>query len=154
MPSLDPALIAEEDALWRDLFSTMNAFTPAHALLPGYYPEGWTAKDCLAHIGTWLAEAGIVLEQIRAGTYVELRRDQIDEMNTEFLRAMRDVALGDVKAQAAAARVRMLHAWGEIPPRDEIADEWIRKAGPDHYREHIPRLHAWLQEVQEAPAGS
>jgi hypothetical protein len=42
----------------------MDSFTPDQALVPGYYPEGWSAKDALAHIGTWLAEAGVALEQL------------------------------------------------------------------------------------------
>jgi hypothetical protein len=152
VPKLDPALIAEEDALWHDVFSTINAFTPEQVIVPGYFREGWTAKDGLAHIGTWLAEAGAVLEQIRFGTYEELPRDRIDAMNEEFLAAMRDLPVADVKAQAASARSMMLHAWGALPAEDPIAHDWIRKSGSEHYREHIPRLHEWLRELQGAAA--
>src|SRR2546422_873398 len=126
MPSLDAALIAAEDELWRELHATMDSFTPEQALVPGYYAEGWAAKDVFAHVGTWLAEAGVALEQLRGGTYVELRPDQIDEMNERFLDAMRDASLDDVKAQAAAARSRMLHAWREISSREDVAADWIR----------------------------
>ena len=152
MATLDATLMAEEDSLWRELQTAMDSFTPEQALVPGYFPEGWSAKDALAHIGTWLAEAGVALEQLRAGTYVELRTDEIDEMNERFLEAMRDASLHDVKAQAAASRSRMLHAWQEVPSQQEVAAEWIRKAGPDHYREHLPRLHEWLQKLQ-GPSG-
>jgi hypothetical protein len=144
---IDAPTIAEEDRLWGELRSTIDAFDPDEAVLPGYFAEGWSAKDGLAHIGTWLAEAGVALEQIRHGTYVELHADEIDEMNALFLDAMRDVSLADVKAQAAAARSRMLHAWGQFPAPDEAAASWIRKAGPEHYREHLPRLQAWLAEL-------
>jgi hypothetical protein len=144
---IDAQTIAEEDRLWEELRSTVDAFDPDEAVRPGYFTEGWSVKDALAHIGTWLAEAGVALEQIRHGTYVELNADEIDEMNARFLDAMRDVSLDDVKAQAAAARSRMLHAWGQFPSPDDVAASWIRKAGPDHYREHLPRLHAWLAEL-------
>ncbi|HET9310693.1 MAG TPA: hypothetical protein VFP41_05645 [Actinomycetota bacterium] len=144
---IDAPTIAEEDRLWGELRSTIDAFDPHEAVRPGYFAEGWSAKDGLAHIGTWLAEAGVALEQIRHGTYVELHADEIDEMNARFLDAMRDVSLADVKAQAAAARSRMLHAWGQFPSPDEAATSWIRKAGPEHYREHLPRLQAWLAEL-------
>jgi hypothetical protein len=59
MRSLDATLIAEEDQLWHELHATMDSFTPDQALVPGYYPEGWSAKDALAHIDTWLADAGV-----------------------------------------------------------------------------------------------
>jgi hypothetical protein len=149
---IDPSTIAEEDALWRELSDTFDAFGPEEVLRPGYFREGWSAKDALAHIGTWLAEAGVALERIRHGTYVELHAEQIDEMNARFLDAMRDASLADVRSQAAAARSRMLHAWGEFPSPDDGATSWIRKAGPDHYREHLPRMKAWLAEVRAADA--
>lgn len=152
MATLDASLMAEEDSLWRELHTVLDTFTPEQALAPGYFPEGWSAKDALAHIGTWLAEAGMALEQLRADTYVELRTDEIDGMNERFLDAMRDVSLHDVTAQASAARSRMLHAWREVSLQQDVAADWIRKAGPDHYREHLPRLHAWLQESQ-GPSG-
>ncbi|HEX7248597.1 MAG TPA: hypothetical protein VF351_10915 [Actinomycetota bacterium] len=149
MVHLDAALMAEEEELWREFCSTMSAFTPEQAIAPGYFEEGWSAKDAMAHIGTWLAEAGVALEQLRAGTYVELRTDEIDEMNARFLDAMRDVSLRDVMSQATAARSRMLGAWAAISSQEDIAADWIRKAGPDHYREHLARLHGWLSELQE-----
>lgn len=144
----DAALMAEEQELWRELCSTMSAFTPEQAIAPGYFEEGWSAKDAMAHIGTWLAEAGMALEQLRAGTYVELRTDEIDEMNERFLDAMRDVSLRDVMSQAAAARTRMLGAWAGISSHEAIAVDWIRKAGPDHYREHLAPLRDWIAELQ------
>ena len=149
MAHLDATLMADEDELWRELCSTMAAFPPEQALAPGYFEEGWSAKDAMAHIGTWLAEAGVALEQLRAGTYVELRTDEIDEMNQRFLDAMRDVSLRDVMSQAAAARSRMLGAWVAISSQEEIAADWIRKSGPDHYREHLPRLQEWFAELRE-----
>jgi hypothetical protein len=148
--SVDASTLIEEDRLWRELRATLDRFDEDQALQPGYYKEGWSAKDAFAHIGTWLAEAGAALEQIRAGTYVELRSGELDALNARFLEAMRDVSLADVKAQATAARARMLHAWTELPEPSEIAARWIRKSGPEHYQEHLPRLQEWLGEVRGA----
>jgi len=142
------SMMLEEDRLWAELRTTIDAFEPEQAIVPGYFAEGWTAKDGLAHVGTWLAEAGAALEQIRGGTYVELRTDQLDGLNARFLDAMRDVDLADVKAQATAARARMLHAWTELPEHDEVAGRWIRKSGSEHYLEHLPRLQEWLRELR------
>ena len=145
--TIDASTLRDEDRLWHELVETFDAYGPERALVAGYFEEGWTAKDALAHIGTWLAEAGAALEQIRSGTYVELRTDQLDELNARFLDAMRDAPLPVVRSQATAARARMLHAWTELAEPNAIAERWIRKAGPDHYREHLPRLRGWLEEL-------
>ena len=148
MSVLDTSTLVEEERLWNELCDTIRSFDEEEALTPGYFSEGWTAKDALAHIGTWLAEAGAALEQIRGGSYVELRSDQLDELNARFLDAMRDVPLRDVMNQAAAARARMLHVWTELREPDEVAARWIRKSGSEHYLEHLPRLHEWLRELR------
>lgn len=148
MPTLDARLMTEEDELWHDLCATMESFTPEQAVTPGYFEEGWSAKDAMAHIGTWLAEAGVALEQLDAGTYVELRNDEIDAMNERFREAMRDSSMSDVRAQAASARSRMLRAWNDVSEGEDVALAWIRKSGPDHYREHLPRLRTWLHELR------
>jgi len=113
---------------------------------PGYFEEGWSAKDLVGHIGSWLAEAGVAIERIRAGTYQRGEMD-VDAVNDSFLDAMRDVAYPDVRAQGRAARNRMLAAWGALTEPSSDADWWIRKAGPDHYAEHLPRLREWVEQL-------
>ena len=139
-------LLAEEDRLWTELHGLVDALPPDLVGEPGYFVEGWSAKDLIAHIGSWLAEAGVVLEQIRSGTYRPEEID-IDAMNATFFEAMHDVAFVDVRAQGVAARNRMLRAWRSLPTESPDADRWIRKAGPDHYAEHLPRLEGWVREL-------
>lgn len=139
-------LLAEEDRLWTELHGLVDALPPDLVGEPGYFVEGWSAKDLVAHIGSWLAEAGVVLEQIRSGTYRPEEID-IDAMNAAFFDAMHDVAFADVRAQGVAARNRMLRAWRSLPTESPDADRWIRKAGPDHYAEHLPRLREWVTEL-------
>ncbi len=139
--------MAEEDRLWSELHALVESLPADQLATPGYFAEGWSAKDLLAHIGSWLAEAGMVLERIRFGTY---RPEEIvvDAMNSEFYDAMKDVPYATVRSQARAARSRMLRAWGELPDDAPEADRWIRKAGPQHYQEHLPRLEDWLAELK------
>ena len=113
---------------------------------PGYFPEGWTAKDLIAHLGSWLAEAGVVLDRIRFGTYRPGEID-IDAMNEEFFASLHDAAYPDVRAQAITARERMRRAWGSLPESSPEADRWIDKAGPAHYAEHLPRLREWVRQL-------
>jgi hypothetical protein len=67
--------LGDEDRLWTELHGLVDPLTVEELERPGYYAEGWSAKDVLAHIGSWLAEAGVILERIRFGTY---RRAEID----------------------------------------------------------------------------
>jgi hypothetical protein len=142
----DRELIAEEDRLWTELHDLVDSMPVDKVGEPGYFAEGWSAKDLVAHIGSWLAEAGVVLERLRSGTY---RPDEIDidAMNAQFYDSMRDVAFHDVRAQAFTARNRMLRAWRSLPEGSPEADRWIRKSGPDHYAEHVPRLREWVGEI-------
>jgi len=74
-------------------------------------------------------------------------------MNAQFYGSMHDVAFHDVRAQAFTARNRMLRAWRSLPEGSPEADRWIRKSGPEHYAEHIPRLRDWVGEVRRKEPG-
>jgi hypothetical protein len=145
---LTEGVLAEEDRLWTELHALVDSLPPDKVDRPGYFREGWSAKDLVAHIGTWLAEAAAVLERIRFDTY---RREEIDidAMNQTFFEAMQDVPFHDVRLQGSAARNQMLRAWGALERSSADADWWIRKAGPEHYAEHVPRLREWVIEVRD-----
>ncbi|HEX6129674.1 MAG TPA: maleylpyruvate isomerase N-terminal domain-containing protein [Candidatus Limnocylindria bacterium] len=131
---------------WQRLHAVMQRLTPENAAEPGYFEEGWTAKDAIAHLGTWMAEGAQVLQQIAAGTYHEGELD-VDAANARFLEAMRDVPLETVHLQAAAARSELLRAWNRLPEVTPAAAYWVRKAGPEHLMEHLPRLEEWVEEL-------
>jgi hypothetical protein len=139
-------LMAEEDRLWTELHLLVDSMPQDKVGEPGYFIEGWSAKDLVAHIGGWLAQAGIVLERVRFGTYRPEEID-IDAINAATYEAMRETPFRDVRAQGVAARNQMLRAWRALPESSAEADRWIRKAGPDHYQEHLPRLREWVDEV-------
>ena len=136
-------LIAAEDAGWDEVHALLHRLTPDQIERPGYFEEGWSVKDLLAHLGSWLAEAGRVLERIRMGTYRPEEID-IDAMNARFLELMKDLPLRTIGPQALAARARLLLAWSDLPELTSDAAFWIRKAGAEHYDEHLPRLREWV----------
>ena len=140
-------LMAEEGAGWEELHVLMTSLSLDQAEEAGYFAEGWSAKDLLAHVGTWLAEAGVILERISVGTY---RADEIDvdAMNEQFYEAMKDVPLQTVTVQAATARTRMLRAWGAIDQPGLDAAFWVVKSGAEHYAEHLPRLREWVAQLR------
>jgi hypothetical protein len=132
---------------WKRVHAAIDRITPDIASEPGYFEEGWTAKDAIAHLGTWMAQGAQTLRQIAAGTYREGELD-VDAENARFLEAMRDVPLETVHLQAAAAHNELLSAWAQLPEVTPEAAYWVRKAGPEHYEEHVPRLEAWLEELE------
>jgi hypothetical protein len=145
VPSSAELLRAEDDG-WREVHALIDTLTPEEAERPGYYKEGWSASDLLGHIGSWLAAAGAVLERIRAGTYRPEEID-VDAWNERFLQAMKGVPFHDVKAQALAARARMLQAWNELGELTPEAAFWIGKSGAEHYAQHLPKLREWVSEL-------
>ncbi len=147
-------LLREEDAGWTEIRRLIDPLSPAEAEMPGYFAEGWSVKDLLGHLGSWLAEAGIALERIRVGTYRPGELD-IDAKNEAFLEALRPLTLRETHAQAEAARAQTLRALRSLPEVSEDATWWIEKAGPTHYASHLPRLREWVEELRSGalPAG-
>ena len=136
-----------EAEAWMRLHGVLDRLTPEIASKPGYYVEGWTAKDAVAHLGTWMAQGARQLRQIAAGTYREGELD-VDAANERFLEAMRDVPLDTVHLQATAAHNELLSAWAQLPEITPEAAFWVRKAGPEHIDEHLPRLEEWVAEQE------
>lgn len=144
-PTDERELPGEAEA-WARLHRLMDEISPEDANEPGYFEEGWTAKDAVAHLGTWMAEGAQVLRQIAAGTYREGELD-VDAANARFLEAMRDIPLATVHLQVASAHGELLAAWAQLPEVTDAAAYWVRKAGPDHLEEHLPRLEQWIEEL-------
>jgi catechol 2,3-dioxygenase-like lactoylglutathione lyase family enzyme len=150
---IDPDLRKAEDEGWHELHALIDSVPSDAVERPGYFEEGWSVKDLLAHIGAWLAQAGVALEQIGAGTYRAEEID-VDALNGRYLETLRTLPFDVVRAQADAARTRMLIASAAVGEPDADADFWIRKAGPDHYAEHLPRLREWVDELMAHHGGT
>jgi len=151
-PHLEPsatydAEIEAERRGWYEIVGLVRSLFPAECLEPGYYRNpGWTVRDVVAHLGTWLAEAEIQLERINVGTY-EGHAVDVDGLNEAFLEAMRDQPWEVAWVQANAGRSRMIEEWFDVVAPSDEAAWWIRKSGGDHYAEHIDRLRDWVAEL-------
>ena len=150
---IDPDLRKAEDEGWHELHALIDSVPPDAVEQPGYFEEGWSVKDLLAHIGAWLAQAGVALEQIGSGTY---RADDIDvdALNGRYLETLRALPFEVVRAQADASRTRMLIASAAVGDDNDDAAFWVRKAGPGHYAEHLPRLREWVAELRARGHGT
>jgi hypothetical protein len=143
------AEIEEERIGWYELLDLVRSLDEREVLEPGYYRDpDWSVADLVAHLGTWLAEAGIQLERIGAGTY-EPRDVDVDALNAALRDAMRDQPWSVILTQAEASRARMLETWYRLPTKTDDAAWWVAKAGAEHYREHLGRLGEWVHLLHE-----
>jgi hypothetical protein len=144
------AEIEAERAGWYELIELVHSLDPAEIARPGYFRDpDWSVADLVAHLGTWLAEAGIQLRRIQAGTY-RPRDIDIDALNAEFRAAMSGQPWDVILTQAQASRHRMLEVWYALPSRTHAAAWWVAKAGAEHYREHLGRLRSWVSQLHGA----
>jgi len=141
------AAIDAERAGWYELAGLVRQLTPEECLEPGYYRDpDWTVGDVVAHLGTWLAMAEVQFERMIGGTY-EGHDIDIDALNARFLEAMAGQPWNVAWLQANAGRTRMLEAWFTLSEQTDEGAWWVRKAGAEHYAEHLPRLHEWVAEI-------
>ena len=139
-------LLERDDAAWAEVRSLVDGLTPDQLAEPGYYPD-WSVKDLMAHLGSWFAEAAVMLERMRMGTY---RREPIDvdALNAEWLETWREKDLSTVKTELMAARARMLDEWDRLGELDDEALRWFRMNTTDHYPDHVPRLREWVASLR------
>jgi len=143
------AEIEAEHRGWDEIVALVRSLTPEECLEPGYQRDpDWTVRDVVGHVGTWLAEAQVQFEQITAGTY-EGHEVDVDALNAAFLAAMHGQAWDTCWVQANAGRTRMLYEWYLLADQTDEAAWWIRKAGSEHYQEHLGRLREWVAELIE-----
>ena len=140
-------LLVSEDAGWTEFNGLVESLTPSQMEQPGYYSEGWSVKDLLMHVASWQAEAGLILQQIRFGTYRDHSID-VDAMNEMFYQRNQDLPLSVARAELFSARTRMLTEWNALPEITMKAEEWFFESGPQHYEEHLGRLRQWVGELR------
>ena len=141
------AEIEDERVGWYEIAGLVRSLTRDECLVPGYYRDpDWTVRDVVGHVGTWLAEAQVQLQRISVGTY-EGHDIDIDALNARFLEALADQPWEVAWLQATAGRSRMIEEWYRLREPNDEAAWWIRKAGGDHYDEHVPRLREWVAEL-------
>lgn len=129
---------------WHETHSLVDSLTAEELMKPGYYSEGWTVRDLMAHLSAWLAEGGKQLEQIHAGTYREGELN-VERANQRFSELMEGIPFDVVYVQAWASRWRMLGVWRDLTEITSAGD-WLDKVGAQHYGQHLPHLREWVAE--------
>ncbi len=151
-PTVPQDYLAEVDleyARWSDITALIHLLTPDERLAPGYFREpDWSVKDLVAHLGAWLNEAASQLTNIAARSYQPHDVD-IDARNAEVLAATRHEPWESLWTRTTEARAYMLQYWFALRVPSEAANWWVRKAGAEHYGEHLPPLRSWVAQLIE-----
>lgn len=150
LPMVPAEYVSEVDlehARWSEITGLIGMLTPDERIVPGYFKDpDWSVKDLVAHLGAWLAEAATELTNIAARAYRPRDLD-VDARNAATLASSHDASWEEVWGRATGARSTMLQHWFALRERSEAADLWVRKAGAEHYGEHLPRVRAWVAEL-------
>jgi hypothetical protein len=136
-----------ERSRWKAITAFVDLLSEDERLAPGYYRDpDWSVKDLVAHLGAWTAEARVQLLDIAARSYVPHEVD-VGERNAATLAVTKAEPWELVWARATGGRAWMLEAWFGLRGPDEAANQWVRKAGAEHYAEHLGRLRDWVAEL-------
>ena len=136
-----------ERSRWMAISGLVGLLTDEERILPGFYRDpDWSVKDMIAHLGAWMTEARVQLLDIATRSYVP-HEPEIDARNAATAAATKSEPWDSVWARTTAARAWMLEAWFGLSEPDEVANQWIRKAGAEHYGEHLSRLRDWVTEL-------
>jgi hypothetical protein len=152
-PSVPQDYLAEVDleyARWSEITALIHMLSADERLAPGYFRDpAWSVKDLVAHLAAWLEEAATQLTNIAARSY-EPHDVDIDARNADVLAATREESYETLWTHATGARADMLEHWFAQRVPTEAANWWVRKAGAEHYGEHLPRLREWVGQLVEA----
>jgi hypothetical protein len=136
-----------ERARWEEIAALVGMLRGNERVVPGYYRDpDWSVKDLVAHLGAWMTEARVQLVDIAARSYVPHEID-VARRNTDVLTAATNLPWARVWARTNGARAWMLDAWFALRGPDDAANQWVRKAGAEHYGEHLDRLRGWVGEL-------
>jgi hypothetical protein len=136
-------LLAEEDSGWREMTALFEQVPKERFEEPSVTPEGWSAKDVMFHVVSWLDEASDALDRERAGTPDPEGLDT-DAKNTGFFEVSQALDANEVRSRLHPARDRMHRAWTALEAPTPDAWEWFNESGPRHYAEHVKDLRAWI----------
>jgi len=146
-PTIPQDYLAEVDlefARWSEITALTHILTPDERLAPGYFRDpDWSVKDLVAHLGAWLEEAATQLTNIAARSY-EPHEVEVEARNADVLAAAQDESWETLWRQATVARAFMLQHWFAQRVPNDAANWWVRKAGAEHYGEHLPPLRVWV----------
>jgi hypothetical protein len=142
MSDLRTEHLEREAHVWAD-FERLVRLVPLDRWEADDVLEGWTMKGMLWHVAGWIDEASLHLEQMAAGTFVEVSEeaeDDTDVRNAGFAEAATKMTAVAVWDGLLAARELCRERWRALPEVTDRAIEEFAAETYQHYKEHIGDL--------------
>lgn len=126
-------------------------------LLEPLFPNGWSRRDLLAHLGAWERRIAGIFEALRDGSEPDRRLDEseTDALNARFAREWSELSAPQV-VRAESAAFQQVRSLVEHAAHEELFEPhrfaWTRDDGP-FYRWIIGNTYGHLDEhLEDLPA--
>jgi hypothetical protein len=137
-------LLEAESARWHDLSALLGKLSEDQWNEPGAAGE-WCAKDVIAHIAAWHAEAVDEMEQLRETGHVKRTWTDVESFNQKAHADCEDISLHDARVSSGASRHRFLEEIARMTdPLNEKMAAFVAGCAHEHYDEHIDMLEKFL----------
>ncbi len=140
---------------WESLLSQIGE---ERMLQPGVAGEAWSVKDILVHV-MWYERETVGILQQRAFIGSPLWQVSLEERNVAMVAEKQKRSLQEVRAEAQQVFEQLLQAIQAFSDADlndarslrDIPPNWlpwqvIASNSYEHYHQHIPDLHAWIEK--------
>lgn len=145
MSALREGMIVAGEKSWRTLHDLVKAVPNDRREAPPICGE-WSARDLLAHLACWTAEAARQLESIRAGTPPKM--PDVEAFNAEAHESCRSLTFEEAMSMAGAAHHRLQEELALVAPvalNAKVID-MVRTCSTRHYAEHLEHFRSLLAQ--------
>jgi hypothetical protein len=149
-------LLVQEAEAWDAFRGLVGGLDRERFEEPTVTPDGWSVKDVLVHVASWLDDCGRILEAIRAGTYDPTTAEEetggyVERVNAEHAIRARTMSVAGAEALLIEGRTRARESFSALERVDTSAWGWFEESGPMHYAKHAHDLSAWAAGVPPDP---
>jgi len=149
------------------LDAALAQLTDEQMVEPGL-ANGWSVKDLLAHFGFWERRIATLFDYLKRSSMPAPGVDDsdVDQLNARVYAENQARPLADIRREEQAA-YKTLVALVENASDADLFDPhrfdwtegdpfvgWIADNTYDHYREHLPALQAWVEQVRRQARAS
>jgi hypothetical protein len=134
-------LLRREAEAWAELLTAADRVAPELRTVAGVVPD-WSVVDLVFHCGKYAELTGGRLEEMAAGTYVDVEQPEHEwqAMNDGWAAESKTLTWEQAVAAAEAGRMKARTALEALAEVDEAASTWFSDETFEHYAEHTEEI--------------